>query len=391
MNPSSSGWIQKFTKEFSKETLLKNHNNNQKLYQDLKKVGFIYGASANSILNNLATDFKLTLQEFTKINLFQALVLTYFYKYPLLSYDSAINSILLFYDDMGKGKPDFFQKLTFTKNPSANLEAVLSSRINENTSPIKSDWSPLFATAQLYSDVLAFHYFLCKTKPKEFYENIWDKIVLYYIKNTLESKREKNKYDVLVLEMIKSKVEHNLLNYTQYLSKLSLIEKDYLLALCCLTVWEDKKTDVQEIKFLEKTFVEFGFTINDLETSLQQLRDFSIKNEKNLQLFEYTHPVKNIYKQSSETVKLLILRNKKRLTQELSESGELVLLLGQSTLRELNNGEKQKVKTQLLDICKTIPSLTIFLLPGGTLLLPLLVKFIPKLLPSSFQDNQIKD
>ncbi|MGK0296186.1 MAG: hypothetical protein ACI884_002363, partial [Ulvibacter sp.] len=64
-------------------------------------------------------------------------------------------------------------------------------------------------------------------------------------------------------------------------------------------------------------------------------------------------------------------------------------LLGQSALRDLNAEEKTKVKEQLLDICKTIPSLTIFLLPGGTLLLPLLVKFIPKLLPSSFQDNRI--
>ncbi|HAV53450.1 MAG TPA: hypothetical protein DCX41_00735, partial [Aequorivita sp.] len=75
---------------------------------------------------------------------------------------------------------------------------------------------------------------------------------------------------------------------------------------------------------------------------------------------------------------------------ELEESGELMLLLGQSTLRDLSADEKRKVKEQLLDICKTIPSLTIFLLPGGSVLLPLLVKFIPKLLPSSFQENRIE-
>ena len=49
--------------------------------------------------------------------------------------------------------------------------------------------------------------------------------------------------------------------------------------------------------------------------------------------------------------------------------------------------EKKKVRRQLLDICKTIPSLTIFLLPGGSLLLPILIKFIPQLLPSSFNEN----
>ena len=67
-----------------------------------------------------------------------------------------------------------------------------------------------------------------------------------------------------------------------------------------------------------------------------------------------------------------------------------MLLLGQSTLRDLNLEEKKKVKKQLLDICKTIPSLTIFIIPGGSLLLPLLIKLIPKLLPSAFNENRIE-
>ena len=85
------------------------------------------------------------------------------------------------------------------------------------------------------------------------------------------------------------------------------------------------------------------------------------------------------------------MRNKKRLLKELSESGELLVLLGQSTLRELDAKEKDKVKEQLLDMFKSIPSLTIFLLPGGSLLLPLFIKFIPKLLPSAFNENRIDD
>jgi ABC-type proline/glycine betaine transport system permease subunit len=65
-----------------------------------------------------------------------------------------------------------------------------------------------------------------------------------------------------------------------------------------------------------------------------------------------------------------------------------MILLGQSTMRDLSKEEKQQVKKQLLDICKTIPSLAIFILPGGSLLLPLLVKFIPQLLPSAFNENK---
>ena len=83
----------------------------------------------------------------------------------------------------------------------------------------------------------------------------------------------------------------------------------------------------------------------------------------------------------------LVSRNKNRLVKEIMQSKELMVLLAHSTLRDLDEKEKKKVKKQLLEICKTIPSLTIFLLPGGSLLLPILIKFIPTLLPSAFNEN----
>lgn len=82
----------------------------------------------------------------------------------------------------------------------------------------------------------------------------------------------------------------------------------------------------------------------------------------------------------------LLEKNKNSLFKEIEESKELVFLLKESTHRKLNNEEKEKVKEQLLDICKSIPAFTVFMLPGGAILLPLLIKFIPKLLPSAFRE-----
>lgn len=73
--------------------------------------------------------------------------------------------------------------------------------------------------------------------------------------------------------------------------------------------------------------------------------------------------------------------------KEIIQSKELMVLLSYSTIRDLDEKEKKKVKKQLLEICKTVPSLAIFLLPGGSLLLPILIKFIPQLLPSTFNEN----
>src|SRR5690606_27419284 len=95
------------------------------------------------------------------------------------------------------------------------------------------------------------------------------------------------------------------------------------------------------------------------------------------------------YESMSKIVDKLILRNSKRLQKELSESKELVTLLSKSTVRDLTKAEKKKVYKQLLDICKSVPSLAIFLLPGGAVLLPIFVKLIPKLLPSSFDENRV--
>ena len=94
---------------------------------------------------------------------------------------------------------------------------------------------------------------------------------------------------------------------------------------------------------------------------------------------------------NKEEIKALLQRNKLRLYQELSQSKEAMYLIKKSTKTKLNEEEKEKIKIHLIDICKSVPALAVFLLPGGTLLLPLLVKFIPDILPSAFRDDPTKD
>lgn len=85
----------------------------------------------------------------------------------------------------------------------------------------------------------------------------------------------------------------------------------------------------------------------------------------------------------------IIVRNKDKIANELKESKDLVSLIKKSTTQELSSEEKEKVKTQFLDLAKTVPALTIFMLPGGALLLPLVLKLLPDLIPSAFKENEI--
>jgi hypothetical protein len=74
----------------------------------------------------------------------------------------------------------------------------------------------------------------------------------------------------------------------------------------------------------------------------------------------------------------------------MRESKELIALVKKSTHTELTAKEKEIVKSQFKDILKSMPSLAIFMLPGGALLLPIILKLVPDLLPSAFKENDVE-
>jgi len=84
-------------------------------------------------------------------------------------------------------------------------------------------------------------------------------------------------------------------------------------------------------------------------------------------------------------------RNKEKLAIELKESKELMALIAKSTTEDLTKEEKEKARIQLKDLARTIPSLTLFMLPGGSLLLPIILKIIPDMVPTAFRSNQIDE
>ncbi len=399
MNPSAADWIPKFLNRYKNQELINDFKDEKFFYNRLKSIGFIYGVSVFAVQNEPVSHLKLTKEEFTKINLFHALLFTFFSKNPTAPFDDAFTAIVNFYNNIGKGKTGFFQKFTLSNSASNNLEQILAARLYEANNLFKKSPASLVTYALLYSDVLAFREFLISPENLKQHIDELETTIISCCFLALTSKEKKNKDDIHLLELFESSSDYLneksnsgqifTLEGIQYLTQKSVLEKRYLLDLCILAIHDDHEVDASEYKFLKQLSVVLNFSLEDLDESIASLRNFSTVNSGKIQLFEYSNPVNQFYKQSTKTVKKLILRNKNRLGKELDESGELLVLLGQSAIRDLNPEEKTKVKEQLLDVCKTIPSLTIFLLPGGTLLLPLLVKFIPKLLPSSFQDNRI--
>ena len=398
MNPSSDGWIKKFIKEIDQKALCNAYAEVDDLYHGLKSGGFIYGMSLVGLAPQAKTTLNLTIEEHTKINLLHALCYAYFKKNPKGEYDDCIAAIVAFYQLMGKGQPGLLHKLSFAKNPSDNLEAIINARLHENNLGRNAEVSSLITYVLLFIDILVFQEYL---KGDQEVQRAFDRMEHLCIQSctwALESKLQPNKYDHMFIEMLrnalKKPLKHSEIPAQELLEQMaetSLLFKQFLMDVCCLGVWDDRMMDAAELHFLQDFEKALGLEPGTALAGVGDLDQFSRTHAQSVRLFEHANPVKLLYKQSSAMVKTLILRNKNRLIKELAESGELVKLLTLSTVRDLNKKEKQKVKDQLLDICKTVPSLTLFLLPGGSLLLPIMVKLIPKLLPSAFNENAIDE
>jgi hypothetical protein len=146
-----------------------------------------------------------------------------------------------------------------------------------------------------------------------------------------------------------------------------------------------------ESEFIQILGKDLQLDAHTIQNSLAHVSNFINSNKETIPFLQDQNMAIKFYDSMSRLVNRLILRNKKRLLKELSGSAELVSLLSKSTVRDLTKEEKKKVQTQLLDIFKSIPSLAIFLLPGGAILLPIFIKLIPTLLPSAFDENRVEN
>ena len=394
INPSINGWIGKFFTE-NDSNFIDYSNDYNTFYSDIRKSGFIYG---HVVSINLKTkiDLKgLSHDEITKIELLNAMFSVFRIVKQTKNKEEFITQINLFYKKIQHENFNFLNKLLPSGSQISILENNLSDRIQTNNNIISKNFSHIITNALLFLDVLAFHEYLIKGDLNTKYLKEFELNCIKIVSLAFSIKKVKSNYDELLIKLFE-----NSLRYTKFKSVGNLqleaiplekynyeIEKLYLLDLAQMALWSDELLEIDENIFLNNVANELTINENNLIESTKTI-NFFIKEYKNeIPFFNYSNPVKHFYDQTNNTVTKLITRNKKRLTKEIVESKELMLLLAQSTTRELNSEEKKKVKKQLLDICKSVPSLTIFLLPGGGILLPILIKYIPQLLPSAFNEN----
>jgi hypothetical protein len=394
INPSTSGWIDKFfiEQKFSKETVSQTADS---FYHKVRATGFIYGHIIRfETINPIETKgwFK---EEISKIALLNTLYDVYCLTNEEISPENFIEQALLFYNQMNPQGFNLFKKILPKHAPSLTLEKIINERVQTNDTVISKNFSHLVTNALLFIDVLAFRRYLIHGAIPEKYLKKIEETIVNVVALGLKVKSNKSQYDDLLIKLFEASIRYSKFSKVsvQSLEMLQLdyftneLEKYYLIDLAGMALWSDGIIENNEAYFLHTLAEILGVPEDFVNQSISNTNAFITEHKKDIPYFNYSNPVKHFYDQMTQSVITLISRNKNRLIREIVQSKELMLLLAHSTHRDLDEKEKKKVKKQLLDICKTIPSLTIFLLPGGSLLMPILIKFIPTLLPSSFNEN----
>lgn len=391
INPSINGWIEKYVNRYAGE--ISPYATDEDFFVACQNCGLIYGYVVNYHLNSEVDDSKWDIEEKIKVGFLSTLIALYKTK-KAGNIEEFIETIIQFYNQISKEKFSFIKMVLPDGNSFQKLESIINERLQTNDNIVTKNFTHMVTNAMLFIDVLAFEFYLKNnTVSLDFFKDL-ERKCLALIMLSLNVKIDKSEYDSMLLKMFENSLRYSKvskINSEEIIDVIfegnrTILENLYLYEVAHMTLLSDGVLYENEENFLDNFSSKLNLNKSKQNTGYQ-LVNFIRKHKKELPFFNLNHPVKQFYNNTQDNIGKLVSRNKTRLIKELSESKELVKLLRKSTQQDLSFEEKKKVKKQLLDICKTIPSLTIFLLPGGGLLLPILIKFIPQLLPSSFNEN----
>lgn len=416
MNPSSKGWIKKYVSilDESKEDLNRFPGSmfspEELIYSYVQPTGLLYGYPREFMFIDRFYIEKLIPEESFKILLFEGLILIDHLEEGKFDIDALEEAIYRFVDFYEKSNLEKAKKswLNFSKlDVYGKLESIIDQRVE-----IKNKISNKLAMGYLFNSLIFHDLLLYRDyKTKKDGTNLAvkrEEIMLDIVKVVAcaanadgyitEEERSIFKLFLASANFVSSKrdLAETYLEQTTSLDDISFeyesswLLKRYILEIAILTIWSDKELKADEKEFLTRLTEKLGLTTGEKDKSFLAIQSFVLSNEKTAHFLKGKNDVELILSGAASRWNKILSRNADKLANELKESKELVALIGKSTHSDLSKAEKEKVKTQLADLGKTIPALTLFMLPGGAIILPLVLKIIPNLIPSAFRENYIE-
>lgn len=394
MNPSASGWILKFGSLRAGEPIP--YPDLRALDSDLRSCGFMYGINVGHP-GYLSPAYKLSQDENAKVNLLAGLYYSYRILRPEKSYGDFLEAVRDFYRTLEIGQPTFLQKIFRSGKPATQLEKLLDSRVYLGESILSRTFNSIITNVLLPIDLLVFRAYLRGSENLKPYARELESAVIHLIYHSLdrehpqENRRKLREVFESSRTYLQARHPGGAEDFGALLRTFRGTEAaEYLLDITALSVLEEATLNSRLREYVFQQGKLLGFKRQQVSRALRDAQTFFKLHSRAMYFLRDAVPGSQYYDSMARVVDRLISRNSQRLRKELMQSRELMVLLSKSTVRELSAEEKKKVQNQLLDIFKSIPSLAIFMLPGGAVLLPIFISLVPKLLPSSFDENRVE-
>ncbi|MEY4604385.1 MAG: hypothetical protein RIT43_1677 [Bacteroidota bacterium] len=414
--PGSKGWMDKYFELVEKREIPLQIMHPQGLSTDayvhavLGKTGINFGFPSSLLFAREVDETRWTTEETLKLLLFEAHLFIYLVHTSTKPFNSEEfkNVLLEFYKDHKPGSLSRMLKYVIKESKSDRLEAILANRVDIKLRLLDSmSWINYVHNVFVYLDVILFHEELSGRRgfsTKEYDElamNALNAISLASFSDGVIEEKERSMFKVFlasanISESNRSEAEKrfdrgsSFEDFTDLLEK-SELAKRFLLDISCLVIFSNHDAVSEERVFLTELSKHLGFGENELNEALVLTEQFILNNHEKTTFLSDSSSMEKLYSSLSKRWIKILGRNKDKLATELKESKELVALIRKSATTELTKEEKEAVKQQFKDIVKSMPSLAIFMLPGGAVLLPLVLKIIPDLVPSAFRDNKLDE
>ena len=413
-SPGSKNWIAKFFELLDRgvfgidDDLI--HQKESNLTHFIShQTGLIYGTSKSFIFSNTLDKKSFNPDEQLQLLLFETLLFTYIRKQQKPTTAKAFTDILLsFYK--GYEGANLIDRIKYKTSSQATnqLEVLLASRVGIKSSFLGANyWLNHLSNAFIFLDVILFRAFL-EGEQAPFVDNYQSytssvlngliyvalvdgkveekerKILKHFIASAALPLALKKRYN----ERIKVGIPFKLLQQE--------LVKDELLAQITFEFGHLLLQSTHVIAPRERQKLAALGSALDLNTAQMLLSEemclafISQSGPKELLVYKQSTEASFAFKETSKRWLRIIGRNRDRLLTEMRESKDLMALLQKSTKEDLSPEEKEQVKAQFYDILKSMPSLALFLLPGGSLLLPIVMKLVPELIPSAFKVNEVE-
>lgn len=412
--PGSKGWIQKYF-SLAEEQQISFSNQvscgctSDELHLFFIHHGILFGTYVEPIFLSEIDDSKWTNEEKVKFLLLESLLYSYLCRNTSFEKDKFVQETLIFYSLFEERSTFKLLNLDFisTKTPDWALEKILSAQVEIKSSFISTNkWFNYIQNSFVFLDVLLFDRYLHESKNLflEDIDNLKINALLTVIRaahsDNLVTKEEEKLFESFLeasnlpsekRKELRTKFMHNC-SSDDFLEEYLVppLFRYYLLDIAILTV-NSKETIVEEEENFIIDFASFlRISEEQLLNAKVSVQQFVFQKSDFVPALSNDSRYEKMLGTLSQRWLKILSRNKDKFVSELVESKEFISLLKKAMSTDLSAEEKRKVTEQFKDIfLKSMPSLAVFMLPGGVILLPLLLKIIPDLLPSSFRDNEI--